>query len=459
MLGMGCPHPSFHTSYPVGTHDIPNPPIVREEGFAAADYRQYDRIIPEDLWARLAELATVELNPLMLEEVDLQAPGEGGGRYQTTVSSAPHWLPDDFWQAVLALLGFSLPPLEGLEALCPKIIDRWEAEPWKGFQIPHCDFALSVKQSLQCMVVFIPLTTSPPSKSLQVCLGTQGGYHTVNRCDIDIQPLRSVTLLWGTVIHRGAGRPGRAMFLPFAPVGYRSRMPTVEPESVTELMNSVPVMPFELLAERAAVGLPLGTEASLNLSPLDQGSEEAEAVPDPVPAAEEEDMPEAPADAEEMPAAPADADAAPPPRSAAEEADPVPDPQEEDMPEVPADAEERPAAPADADAPPPPPPNRVRQRRTSSLPTQSPSQSALCRRLSSRWTPRCPTCGTSSSCKRGCLRGCFGPPQTTRTWGPPPRRPERMPASLRTSTGGGLPPPRRPTGAACAARPTQWCTR
>ena len=56
MLGMGCPHPSFHKSYPVATHDIPKPPIVTEEGFAAAGYRQYDRIIPEDLWARLAEL-------------------------------------------------------------------------------------------------------------------------------------------------------------------------------------------------------------------------------------------------------------------------------------------------------------------------------------------------------------------------------------------------------------------
>ena len=34
MLGMGCPHPSFHNSYPVATHNIPNPPIVTEEGFA-----------------------------------------------------------------------------------------------------------------------------------------------------------------------------------------------------------------------------------------------------------------------------------------------------------------------------------------------------------------------------------------------------------------------------------------
>ena len=127
--------------------------------------------------------------------------------------------------------------------MCPKIIERWEAEPWKGFQIPHRKFALSVKQSVHCMVVFIPLTASPPSKSLQVCPGMQGGYHAVHRWDVVIQPLRSLTLLRGTVIHRGASGPGRALFIPFAPVGYRSRMLTVEPESVTELMSSVPVMP------------------------------------------------------------------------------------------------------------------------------------------------------------------------------------------------------------------------
>ena len=139
------------------------------------------------------------------------------------------------------------------------------------------------------------------------------------------------------------------MFIPFAPVCYRSRMLTVEPESVTELMNSVPVMPSELLAEGASVGSPLGTEASVNYSPLDQRSQEAKAAAtDPLLAPQEEDMPEAPADAEEMQAAPADADAAPPPQSAAEEADPVPDPQEEDMPVAPADAEERPEVPADA---------------------------------------------------------------------------------------------------------------
>ena len=193
------------------------------------------------------------------------------------------------------------------------------------------------------MVVFIPLTTSPPSKSLQVCPGTQGGYHAANRWDIVIQPIRSVMLLRGTVIHRGAGGPGRALFIQFAPAGYRSRMLTVEPGSVTGLMNSVPVMPSELVAEGAEVGSPLGTEGSplgtedsLNFSPPDQGYEDS-------------------APAEAVPAT-----------------DPVPAPQEEDMPEAPADAEERPATPADADAA-PPPPQRVRQRRTSSLPTRPPA--------------------------------------------------------------------------------------
>ena len=54
MLGMGCHHPSFHNSYPVATHDILNPPIVTEEGFAAEGYRQYDRNITEDLWQGFA---------------------------------------------------------------------------------------------------------------------------------------------------------------------------------------------------------------------------------------------------------------------------------------------------------------------------------------------------------------------------------------------------------------------
>ena len=49
MLGLGFPHPSFDNSYPVATEDLPNPPIVTEEGFAAAGHRQYDPIIPEEV--------------------------------------------------------------------------------------------------------------------------------------------------------------------------------------------------------------------------------------------------------------------------------------------------------------------------------------------------------------------------------------------------------------------------
>ena len=89
MLGMGCPHPSFHNSYSVATHDIPNPPIVTEEGFAAAGYRKYDHIIPEDLWATLAELATSELNPSMLDEWTSRPPGKVGGAIRQRSPASP----------------------------------------------------------------------------------------------------------------------------------------------------------------------------------------------------------------------------------------------------------------------------------------------------------------------------------------------------------------------------------
>ena len=271
-----------------------------------------------------------------------------------------------------------------------------------------------------------------------------------------------MTLLRGTVIHRGAGGPGRALFIAFAPAGYRSRMLTVEPESVTELMNSVPVMPSELLAEGAAVGSPLGTEAGLNFSPLDQGSEEsapAEAVPatDPVPAPQEEDMPEAPADAEDRPAAPADADAAPPPQSAAEEADPVPDPQEEDMPEVPAHAEERPAAPADADAPPPPPQSAAEE--DVLTPDAIPQPVCFVSQAEQPLDPPVPYMGDILLLQEEMSAGLFVTPTDQAHAGPTAKAATADACLTPHIHRWWLPPPRRPTGAACAARPARWCTR
>ena len=49
----------------------------------AAGYRQYFLAISPLMWMRLQPLATTELPLEWVETVDLQAAGEGGGKYQT----------------------------------------------------------------------------------------------------------------------------------------------------------------------------------------------------------------------------------------------------------------------------------------------------------------------------------------------------------------------------------------
>ena len=71
-------------------------------------------------------------------------------------------------------------------------------------------------------VVFIWLDEIPPSKSLQVAAGTQKGYHDSYRWDLVVQPTQSVTILNGTTIHRGAGGPGRVVFVVSLPRGFRA---------------------------------------------------------------------------------------------------------------------------------------------------------------------------------------------------------------------------------------------
>ena len=74
--------------------------------------------------------------------------------------------------------------LDGLEQLCPNLIDRWDAPPWKGFLIPHGDFSLGHRITGQTIVVMILVTLCSPSKSFLVCSG----------CERCIIPLTSRTL-------------------------------------------------------------------------------------------------------------------------------------------------------------------------------------------------------------------------------------------------------------------------
>ena len=135
----------------------------------------------------------------------------------------------------------------------------------------------------------------------------------------------------------------------------------------------------------------------------------------------------------------------------------MPDPREEDMPEAPADAEERPAAPADADAAPPPPPPQSAAEEDVLTPDAIPQAVCFVSQAEQPLDPPVPYMGDVLLLQEGMSAGLFLTPTDHAHVGPTARRPERMPASLRTSTAGGFPPPppRRPTGAACAARPAR----
>ena len=156
------------------------------------------------------------------------------GGYQTKPSNRANWLSEDLEQGLVAQLKQRIPMLEGLGHLCPKVIDRWNAPPWKGFQNPHRDDSLGQRYAAECMVVMIPLTLYPSSKFVQVCPGLQGTYHSSNRRYIVVLLFRSVALLRGLVIHREAGGHGKMLFIPFVLPGLRSRMLTVELEALTD---------------------------------------------------------------------------------------------------------------------------------------------------------------------------------------------------------------------------------
>ena len=61
-------------------------------------------------------------------------------------------------------------------------------------------------------VVFVSLQDDPLEKSLQIAPDTSHGYHASNTWHLVQQMQGSVLLIDGTLIHRGAGRPGWAIF-------------------------------------------------------------------------------------------------------------------------------------------------------------------------------------------------------------------------------------------------------
>ena len=118
-----------------------------------------------------------------------------------------------------------------------------DAPPWRGYQWPHRDFMLTLRGAADTRVVVISLQDDPPEKSLRIAPGTSHGYHTSNTWHVVEQKRGSVLLMDGTLIHRGAGGPGRTIFSPFVPEKFRTPPNVVEPENVPDLMFFEPAVP------------------------------------------------------------------------------------------------------------------------------------------------------------------------------------------------------------------------
>ena len=134
--------------------------------------------------------------------------------------------------------------LDDLEDREPRLAERMDAPPWRGYQWPHRDFMLTLRSAPDKRVVFNTLQDDPPEKSLQIAPGTSHGYHMSNTWHVVQQKRGTVLLMDGTLIHRGVGGPGNTIFFPFLRKGAglpeRFRTPpndtVVEPENVPDVM-------------------------------------------------------------------------------------------------------------------------------------------------------------------------------------------------------------------------------
>ena len=260
-LGMGCPSPDISVKYPVSRHPLPDPPSRTPEEYEATGYRLVEDILPGDLVDQLCALHLEgEEN---WEDILLQGHNQGGGRRQTAPGTLDKWLPSDIKWRLLRILADLFPVLDDLVNREPRLVERMDAPPWRGYQWPHRDFMLTLRGAPDTSVVFVSLQDDPPKKSLQIAPGTSHGYHASNTWHVVQQKRGSVLLMDGTLIHRGAGGPGRTIFPPFVPEKFCTPAIVVEPENVPDLMFVEP----EELEEEEAEEDPPATSSGSDLQP------------------------------------------------------------------------------------------------------------------------------------------------------------------------------------------------
>ena len=148
------------------------------------------------------------------KDILLQGHNQGAGRRQTAPGTVNNWLPSEIKWRLLRILADSFPVMDDLADREPRLVERMDAPPWRGYQWPHRDFMLTLRGAADTRVAFVSLQDDPPQKSLQIAPGTSHGYHTSNTWHVVQQKRGSVLLMDGTLIHLGAGGPGRTIFSP-----------------------------------------------------------------------------------------------------------------------------------------------------------------------------------------------------------------------------------------------------
>ena len=147
---------------------------------------------------------------------------QGGRRRQTAPGTVNKCFPSEIKWRLLRILADLFPVLDDLEDPQPRLVERMDAPPWRGYQWPHRDFMLGLRGAADTRVIFVSLQDDPPEKSLQIVPGTSRGYHTSNTWHVVPQKPRRFLLMDGTLIHRGAGGPGKTIFFPFVPENIRT---------------------------------------------------------------------------------------------------------------------------------------------------------------------------------------------------------------------------------------------